>query len=455
MSISIEELLHATNGSLLCDQGEQSFPLKVSTDTRRIAQGDVFVALKGENFDAHHFLDQAVALGAGTLIVHEDKGVSGANVVLVKDTLLALQALARFWRGELTDRAVGITGSNGKTSTKDLALAILSQRYRTTATLGNLNNHIGLPLTVVANAREEEATIYEMGMNHPGEIAPLCEICKPQVGIITSIGTAHIEHMGSREGIAREKGALAAALPTDGTLVIPADIDFKEVLMEMNQGRTLEVSIDQDTPIKASNVRADGNGTSFTLSTPQGSADVSLPLKGRHMVMNALLAAGSGHLFGLSPREIANGLNTVELTSGRLRQFTSEGFTILDDTYNANPDSMKAAALTLSEALEDGQRGYLVLGKMAELGDFTHQGHLEVGQYAASLGLSVISVGEEARAIHEGALLSSGHAIHLASKAETVNWLKENLEPNSMVLFKGSRAAAMETVMNEVFPESA
>ena len=453
MSISIQDILQATGGELISEGGLSSFVLSVSTDTRQVRDGDLFVALKGDNFDAHNFLEQAVEKGAKTLLVQEDKGITGVNVVLVKDTLQGLQDLASYWRGELTDRAIGITGSNGKTSTKDLTAAVLSQKFETKATLGNFNNHIGLPLTVLRNDRTDEATIYEMGMNHPGEIAPLCEIACPQIGIITSIGTSHIEYMGSQEAIAKEKGALAAALPEDGTLIIPHDMDLKQVVLEMNQGDVLEVGIDTDTPISAQELRAEGHGMAFTLKTPKGSAEVMLPLKGRHMVSNALLAAATGHIYEMTAEEIARGLSSVELTTGRLRQFTHGTMTILDDTYNANPDSVKAAALTLKESLTDGQRGYLVLGKMAELGEFTEQGHLDVGIYGAELGLTVVSVGDEAEFIAEGVKRAGKEPIHFATKAGAQEWLAKNLEENTIILFKGSRSAAMETVMNAVFPE--
>jgi len=453
MSISIQDILHATDGELIAEGRLSSFPLSISTDTRNIKEGDIFVALKGDNFDAHNFLEQAVEQGVETLLVQEDKGISGVNVVLVKDTLKGLQDLASYWRGELTDRAIGITGSNGKTSTKDLTAAVLSQKFGTKATLGNFNNHIGLPLTILRNVREDEATIYEMGMNHPGEIAPLCEIARPQVGIITSVGTAHIEHMGSQDAIAKEKGMLGAALPKDGTLIIPTDIDYREVLLEMTSAEVIETGIDSVSPISATEMRAEGNGTAFTLHTPKGSAEVLLPLKGRHMVSNALLAAAVGHVYGLSVEEIARGLSSVELTTGRLRQFTYGTQTILDDTYNANPDSVKAAATTLKEALSGDQRGYLVLGKMAELGNLTDQGHLDVGEFGANLGLDVISVGSEASLIAEGAKKAGKGAEHFQTKKEAEDWLKNNLEEESIILFKGSRSAAMETVMNAVFPE--
>jgi len=429
MSISIQDILHATDGELIAEGRLSSFPLSISTDTRNIKEGDIFVALKGDNFDAHNFLEQAVELGVETLLVQEDKGISGVNVVLVKDTLKGLQDLASYWRGELTDQ------------------------FGTKATLGNFNNHIGLPLTILRNVREDEATIYEMGMNHPGEIAPLCEIARPQMGIITSVGTAHIEHMGSQDAIAKEKGMLGAALPKDGTLIIPTDIDYREVLLEMTSAEVIETGIDSVSPISATEMRAEGNGTAFTLHTPKGSAEVLLPLKGRHMVSNALLAAAVGHVYGLSVEEIARGLSSVELTTGRLRQFTYGTQTILDDTYNANPDSVKAAATTLKEALSGDQRGYLVLGKMAELGNLTDQGHLDVGEFGANLGLDVISVGSEASLIAEGAKKAGKGAEHFQTKKEAEDWLKNNLEEESIILFKGSRSAAMETVMNAVFPE--
>ncbi len=452
--ISIQDIILATGGTLIADGSESSFLLNVNTDTRKIMKGDLFVALKGESFDAHNFLDVAIEKGASTLIVQEDRGVTGVNVILVEDTLKALQDLASYWRSQLTDRSIGITGSNGKTSVKDLTAAVLSQKFQTKATLGNFNNHIGLPLTVLRNSPEDEATIYEMGMNHPGEIAPLCEICRPYVAVISSIGTAHIEYMKTQEAIAQEKGALPASLPEDGVLIITHDVAQKDILLGMNKGKLMQVGIEAEgVDVQASELRSDATGTTFTLTIGGESAVVNLPLKGRHMVSNALLAAAVGSVYQLDVATIAQGLSSVKLTSGRLRQFEHSGHLILDDTYNANPDSVKAAARTLKESLNSDQAGYLVLGAMGELGHLKDEGHREVGAYGANLDLSVISVGEEAQLIYEGAKAQGGFAKHFDKKQEAIDWMRDNLQEGSQILFKGSRSSAMETVMSSVFPE--
>ena len=225
-SYPLQKLAHAMSGSLLQGGEDCVISAGVSTDTRRLSAGAMFFALKGENFDAHHFLAEAVEAGAGALVLQDDSDLpEGIPVILVNDTLKALQALAKWYRGELGIPVVAITGSNGKTSTKDYTHSVLSQKFRVNSTLGNLNNHIGLPLTVLATAANDEVGVFEMGMNHSGELAPLCEIGRPDVSIITNVGTAHIEHLGSRKAIAIEKGNVARVLSEKGTLLLPSDCD--------------------------------------------------------------------------------------------------------------------------------------------------------------------------------------------------------------------------------------
>ncbi|MDB4465248.1 UDP-N-acetylmuramoyl-tripeptide--D-alanyl-D-alanine ligase, partial [Akkermansiaceae bacterium] len=341
----LQQLAHAMSGSLLQGGEDCLISAGVSTDTRSITKGALFFALKGENFDAHHFLAQAVESGAGALVVQSDSGLpEGVPVVLVNDTLEALQALAKWYRIELGIPVVAITGSNGKTSTKDLTRSVLSQKFRVNATLGNLNNHIGLPLTVLSTEADDEVGVFEMGMNHSGELAPLCEIGQPDVSMITNIGTAHIEHLGSREAIALEKGTVARALSEKGTLLVPGDCDYVEEFRASTPAKVITVG---DGVIRAENIVPGESGSTFDLVIDGlGTVRTSIAVCGRHMISNALLAAGAGFVLGLTLDEIAAGLGNAELTSGRLRRYFSNEVTVIDDTYNANPDSVIAGLET-------------------------------------------------------------------------------------------------------------
>lgn len=453
----VSQLVNAVHGSLHCGD-ECALIDAVSTDTRTVAPGSAFFALKGEKFDAHDFLNQAAEKQATVLVVErvpEGFEAAGCAVVIVEDTLTALQAFASWYRRSLNIEVIGITGSNGKTSTKDFTKAVLSQKFSVNATKGNLNNHIGLPLSVLSTEEHHEVCVWEMGMNHPGEIAPLCSIAHPRIGIITNIGTAHIEYMGSREAIAEEKGELAKSLPEDGVLLVSAACDYAEHFRNRSRARTVIVGNGRGL-IRAEDLKMDNTGSEFSLIVAdEGSVKVKIPVVGRHMVSNALLAAGAGYALGMTKEEIAKGLNSVELTSGRLRTFDSGGITIFDDTYNANPESMKAAIETLAEVkVTPTSRRYVVLGQMAELGLHADDAHREVGALAAERGIVVLSVGDKALAISEGAVSNGGEASHFNTIESAAKWLQEKCVSGDAVLFKGSRAAAMERVMQEAFPHS-
>lgn len=425
----------------------------VSTDTRTLPPGCAFFALRGENFNGDQFAAQALASGAVLAIVKEWAGELPPHtaVIEIPDTLLALQRLACWWRKQLDIPVIGITGSNGKTSTKDFTAAVLSRKFNVSATRGNLNNHIGVPLTVLATTTEHTAAVWEMGMNHSGEIAPLCEIARPKYGIITNIGTAHIEHLGTRDAIAKEKGMLARALPADGFLFLPATCDYNNYLRERTRAAMISVGNGRGL-VRAEDLRTEADGTRFTLVI-QGAekAEVMLAVPGRHMVNNALLAAGIGWKLGISPEEIAKGLSSATITGGRLRTFDFHGTKVIDDTYNANPESMAAAIDTLAETpVSEGARRIIVLGRMGELGPHAPAAHLRTGELAAKRNLTVIAVGEGAEGIAKGA----DRAPYFPDLDEAANWLKNEVKPGDVVLFKGSRTATVERVMNAAFPRN-
>ena len=424
---------------------------RVATDSRKLPDGSVFFALRGPTFDGDGFAAAALTGGARVAVVHAWNGPApdGTAVIVVPDTLLALQRLACWWRQQLTLPVIAITGSNGKTSTKDFTAAVLSQQFSVAATRGNLNNHIGVPLSVLATTPQHTAAVWEMGMNHSGEIAPLCEIAKPSYGIITNIGSAHIEFFGTRDAIAEEKAMLARALPASGCLIVPAACEYANYLRQRCRATCVSVGNGRGL-VRAENLRPAATGTRFSLvidgETP---AEVTLGVPGRHMVTNALLAAAVGWKLGLASTTIAAGLNSAVLTSGRLRCFEQRGVTVIDDTYNANPESMAAAIETLAETpLAVGARRIIVLGRRGELGLHAPAAHQRTGELAAAKGLTLIAVGEGAEAIAAGA----GNAPFFADFAEAAAWLTREAQAGDAVLFKGSRTATIERVMLTAFP---
>lgn len=452
-TISAQQLSEILGVPLAAGRGDVMVSGGVSTDTRKLPEGSAFFALRGENFNGDLFAPKALEGGATVAVVGHWEGEVPANaaVIVVPDTLLALQRLACWWRKQLDIPVVGITGSNGKTSTKDFTSAVLSREFNVSATLGNLNNHIGVPLTVLATTADHTAAVWEMGMNHPGEIAPLCEIARPKYGIITNIGTAHIEFLKTREAIAEEKGMLARALPADGILFLPATCEFREYLRQRTKASMIAVGNGRGL-VRAENLRFDVDGTSFTLVIEgEESAEVVLPVPGRHMVTNALLAAGVGWKLGISTKAIADGLSNAVLTGGRLGRYEYRGTTVIDDTYNANPESMAAAIETLADTpVTDGSRRIIVLGRMGELGPHAPAAHLRTGALAAERHLTVIAVGEGSEGIAEGAKNSP----HFSDLEQAAKWLTREVKPGDVVLFKGSRTATVERVMHAAFPRN-
>lgn len=449
-STPLSRIADWTDGALI--QGTPSVEVRsIGTDSRKLEGTELFVALKGDNFDAHDYLGDVAKAGVSAMLVsslpESTESYDGA-LIRVKDTLTALQRLAYHHRKASADlHVVGLTGSNGKTSTKDFVAAVLSSAGQVNKTQGNLNNHIGLPLTILSGSEEDRFGVWEMGMNHPGEIEVLAEIAQPDAAVVTNIGTAHIEFMETRENIAKEKASLPMAVPESGYCVMPAEDDFFEFVKDRCKCEMISVGIETGQ-VQARNLAvASSGGTTFEIVSDFGdTVEVTLPVRGRHMVQNALLAAAVGFKHALKAETIASALSNVEMTGGRLQERVVGGVTFLDDSYNANPDSMAAALTTLRDAEVAGKR-IAVLGFMGELGEHEEREHRALGEKVAGNKINVlITVGERASRINEGADGLEENR-NFETHGDAAEFLKSILTPDDMVLVKGSRAAAMEKVI--------
>ncbi|HEY7001079.1 MAG TPA: UDP-N-acetylmuramoyl-tripeptide--D-alanyl-D-alanine ligase [Candidatus Udaeobacter sp.] len=453
--LPLSQVAQLAGGSLSSGDGSVVVD-RISTDSRTIKRGELFVALRGENFDGHKFVEATAKAGAaGAIIDSSWEGNVSENFALIraKDTLQAYQQLAANYRKSLKLNVVAITGSNGKTSTKDFAAAVLGRRFRVTKTQGNFNNHVGLPRTILEATSQDEVAVWEIGMNHPGEIATLAKVAAPDVGIITNIGVAHIEFMGSRERIAEEKGALAEAIGAEGTVILNADDPFTKGIAARTHAKVILAGTTGGT-IRAREINQSGNGTDFTILEGAHRCRAQLPVPGLHMVQNALLAVAAGRVFGLSLEECAAGLVAAPLTKARLQVKEIRGVQFLDDSYNANPDSMKAALRTLVELDAEGKR-IAVLGEMRELGDESDRGHREVGETAAALKVDqLIAIGNVAATIADAAKRAGlEKSSTVSSTTEAAELLAELVAPGDLVLIKGSRLARTEQVI-EAFRNS-
>ena len=450
----LQQIAQWTGGRLVQGDGSRTVT-RVSTDSRTVRAGDLFIALRGENFDGHTFVEGATVTGATGAVAndfYEGKLPPGFVLIKTPDTLGALQSLAKAYRATLPMQAIGITGSNGKTSTKDFTAAVLSERFRVLKTEGNLNNHIGLPLMLLRAESADEIGVFEMGMNHAGEIAPLATMAAPEVAIITNVGVAHIEFMGTRDGIAQEKGMLAETLPSGGTLILHAGDDFCESIRKRSAASTVTAGIGCGD-IAGALLESGFDGSRFVVEDRRKgageTAEFYLPVPGTHMVQNALLAIAAGLVFGVPLSVAAEGLTKCRLTKGRLERKLINGIHVLDDSYNANPDSMRAALSTLASLPCAGTR-IAVLGRMGELGSESESGHRCVGKAAAEAGLdALVTVGEEAAFIADAARSAGlGEVYHVPNTDSAAALLSGRVRAGDMVLIKGSRSARMERILD-------
>ena len=421
----------------------------VSTDSRVIAPGDLFIALRGPNFDGSAFVADVKAKGAAAVVVEHKLAVDIPQIV-VADTRLALGQLAAEVKARLAPKTVAVTGSAGKTTVKEMMAAILSCRGPVLATKGNFNNDIGVPLTMLRLTAEHQYAVLELGANHQGEIAYTTSLAKPDVAIITNVAASHLEGFGDLYGVARAKGEIFNAITSDGLAIIPADSDYRDYWLERLQGkRVLQFALNGEADFTAENIVLDDNGCAgFDLLCPQGRCQLQLPLPGKHNVANALAAAAATLEIGATLNDVQLGLAQMAAVKGRTNiTRVTEQLRLIDDTYNANVESVKAAIDLL--ASYPGYR-VLVLGDMAELGADARLYHEEIGLYAKKAGINLLfTLGVLSQSASD---LFNGQGAHFSSRQTLLQRLLPLLSEQQAVtlLVKGSRSAKMELVVQDL-----
>ncbi|MFP3998420.1 MAG: UDP-N-acetylmuramoyl-tripeptide--D-alanyl-D-alanine ligase [Desulfobacterales bacterium] len=455
---TIDDICAATGGDLLSTTDLPAFS-GVGIDSRKIRAGEIFVAIPGQRYDGHSFVSEAVKAGVRFLIVQSDmvdslpvsKWRKGKVACMaVDDTIRALGAMAAYQRRRAGIAVAAVTGSNGKTTTKEMIASVLGRRYKVLATPGNLNNEIGLPLTLLQLSYDHQTGVVEMGMNHPGEIKGLSAICEPDIGVITNIGPAHLEGLGSIDAVAEAKAELLENIKPGGMAVLNADDDYGPWLASRTDRRVIFFGCGRGPDIRAENIEEEESGIRFTLIMPEESAEVQLQLRWRFMVHNALAAAAVGYLMDVSASDISSALAEFQPVAGRMAVYrTTAGAYIIDDTYNANPGSMQTAIRSLA-SLSDRKRGILVAGDMLELGEASARLHEDIGRLAAEAGINRLYLaGEFASRVAQGARCGgmSGVDIVVGTKQDIVKELENRMKPGDWILVKGSRSTGMDEIV--------
>lgn len=453
--VTAAALAKACNGKLLQDSSREVTGFSI--DTRTIKPGDLFVALKGENQDGHKYVNTAIKAGAAAVLVSESLGVDAlksAAVIMVNDTLLALQQIAGQRRNELNAFFIGVTGSNGKTTTRSMINHLLAAQKKCSATSGNLNNHIGLPLTLLSIDAESEFAILEMGMNHPDEIRTLCKIARPQAAVISNIGPAHIGILGSLRNIAHAKAEILEHLSAEQIAVVTGDTEFTDLLKAATKARLCTFGEKPENDYRIINLKMTVDTISFDLACPSATGHCLLNLAGQHNAFNAAAALALYHQLGFDLQEGCRLMSSFAPVGARMEKVSINGINVLLDCYNANPGSMVEALKFL--AICPPQR-VAVLGDMRELGDLSTSLHRQLGEKAAEIKPELlICVGQDASHIADAAKekgMSATNVISLSSNDQAAELLKEKLQKGSTVLFKASRGMHFETIVQKLWPE--
>ena len=443
MKRTLGDFARACGGTL---QGTDCFYKSVSSDTRTLSPGDLFIALRGPRYNANEFVGAALAAGAAGALVDAAQPV-GIPQIVVRDTQVALEKAANSWRRQFSIPVVGVAGSNGKTTTKEMTAAILGAAGECLATRGNLNNHIGVPLTIFRLDSAHRYAVIEMGSNHAGDVAALLEIAEPTVGLITNAGAEHLEGFGSIEGVARAEGEMVAGLAPTATAVINADDEFADLWRNSTPARLVTFAVQKAADFTATDVKtsvdAEGFLTRFNLVCPQGRVAIELRMGGRHNVANALAAAAAATAAGAKLEHVAAGLGAVRAVAGRLQfKMTASGAWLIDDSYNANPSSVRAGIEVLASL--EGPK-WLVLGDMAELGEFAESSHTEIGHFARQHGIERLLATGQLAAL---AVESFGRGGQWFADASALAEALRTAPADVRMLIKGSRINRLERVVD-------
>ena len=453
----------ASCGGRLFGGGEELEIAGAVMDSRKVEKSFLFFAIKGERVDGHDFIPQVMEKGAACAVCERAPGKPTGPYILVEDVPMAMQDIAAFYRSKLSIPIVGITGSVGKTSTKEFIAGVLGEKYNVLKTEGNYNNELGVPLTLLRIKEEHEAAVVEMGINHFGEMHRLSRMAAPDIVVMTNIGDCHLEALGSREGILKAKSEIFDFLREDGTVILNGDDDMLRTIEEVHKKTPVTFGKNENNDCYATDIRSKGLfGTEAEIHMPTGSFHTEIPLPGEHMVYNALAAAAAGAVLGLSMEEIKAGIEAVRPTAGRSNLIKGKEAVIIDDCYNANPVSMCAALDLLAEA---DTRKAAILGDMFELGENAESLHGEVGRYAAKRGIDlIVCVGELSKKMAEEAKAEAekeknpvesekrrkSEVRHYAGKEELFQELKKLIKPGDTVLVKASHGMGFAEIVNQL-----
>lgn len=450
LSLKCSEIIKATGGTLISGKAYTEFR-NISTDSRKISAGDLFIPIIGEKFDGHDFVSSSLESGASGSLTQKDINPAGDKVIIkVQDTLRALQDIARYYRAKFNIPFVGITGSVGKTSTKEMVASVLDQKYNVLKTSGNLNNEIGLPLTIFSLDSQHEVGVVEMGMSGFGEISRLTSVAKPDIAIITNIGLSHIEKLGSRQNILKAKMEILEGLHKDGLVVLNGDDNLLHGMKGLLKFRTVFYGMEEGLDYQAYNVKTLGeNGTDFEITLGSHDYKVHVPVPGIHNVYNALAAIAAGLELGVPMNRIVDGIAEFSPGKMRLNILQQNGIKIINDAYNASPQSMEAAIDVLKDISGNG-RTIAVLGDMLELGDWAEKAHKDVGEYAVSKAIDyIVTVGKMGGIIAESAVKAGADPAKVVSfntNNDVIDFLKSFVCRGDVVLIKGSRGMKMEQI---------
>lgn len=458
-NMNLLKIANACGGTLVCKKElEERNVAGVVLDSRQVEQDFLFIATKGEKVDSHHFIKQAFSDGALCVICEREPETVVPAYILVEDSFLALTEIATYYRSTLAVKMIGITGSVGKTSTKEFVASVLEKKYRVLKTVGNFNNEIGVPLTILKIREEHEVAVLEMGINHFGEMSRLTQVVRPDISVMTNIGQCHLEFLGTREGILKAKSEIFEGMTEDGNVCINGDDDMLQTIKEVYGKPPIRFGLSQHNTIFATAILDQGLlGTNCRIHVGKDSFAAKIPLSGQHMIYNALAATAVGNLLGLTMDEIAKGIAAVKSMSGRNNIIQTEKYVLIDDCYNANPVSVKAGIDLLTTARG---RKVALLGDMMELGEESHIFHMEIGRYVVEKKIDVLlCVGTYSAYMQKGAIEEASkenstiEIYYFTDKNTMMQQFQDIIQSEDTILIKASHSMGFETIVKALQEE--